>query len=374
MFTILNRDKSTPARTAKLQLTHGEVTTPAFMPVGTNATVKAIELNILEQMGIRLILSNAYHLYLRPGIEVINLFKGLHKFMAWQHNILTDSGGFQLFSLAPFCKIEEAGVYFRSHIDGSYHRLTPEAVVDIQTTLGSDIAMPLDVCTPVGITKQEALQAVVTTSRWAKRSKQRWHEGVHETHSCLFGIMQGNFFKDLRQKSAGELIELDFAGYAIGGLSVGEEAQAFNEYLAFTSSLMPQDRPRYLMGIGTPEYILEAVGQGIDLFDCVFPTRTARNALVFTRRGTINLRNKQYQNDVTAIDKDCSCATCQTYSRAYMRHLFKSKEILAAMLATRHNLYFIQNLITLCREAIGKGKFLEFKKSFLTEYRQTGIC
>jgi len=374
MFTILNRDKSTPARTAKLQLTHGEVTTPAFMPVGTNATVKAIELNILEQMGIRLILSNAYHLYLRPGIEVINLFKGLHKFMAWQHNILTDSGGFQLFSLAPFCKIEEAGVYFRSHIDGSYHRLTPEAVVDIQTTLGSDIAMPLDVCTPVGITKQEALQAVVTTSKWAKRSKQRWHEGVHKTHSSLFGIMQGNFFKDLRQKSADELIELDFAGYAIGGLSVGEEAQVFNEYLAFTSSLLPQDRPRYLMGIGTPEYILEAVGQGIDLFDCVFPTRTARNALVFTRHGTINLRNKQYQNDVTAIDKDCSCATCQTYSRAYMRHLFKSKEILAAMLATRHNLYFIQNLINLCRAAIAKGRFLDFKKSFLGEYTQTGKC
>ncbi len=374
MFTILNRDKSTPARTAKLQLTHGEVTTPAFMPVGTNATVKAIELNILEQMGIRLILSNAYHLYLRPGIEVINLFKGLHKFMAWQHNILTDSGGFQLFSLAPFCKIEEAGVYFRSHIDGSYHRLTPEAVVDIQTTLGSDIAMPLDVCTPVGITKQEALQAVVTTSKWAKRSKQRWHEGVHKTHSSLFGIMQGNFFKDLRQKSADELIELDFAGYAIGGLSVGEEAQVFNEYLAFTSSLLPQDRPRYLMGIGTPEYILEAVGQGIDLFDCVFPTRTARNALVFTRHGTINFRNKQYQNDVTAIDKDCSCATCQTYSRAYMRHLFKSKEILAAMLATRHNLYFIQNLINLCRAAIAKGRFLDFKKSFLGEYTQTGKC
>ncbi|MBN1799010.1 MAG: tRNA guanosine(34) transglycosylase Tgt [Spirochaetales bacterium] len=371
MFAITKNDKSSLARTGKLSLAHGEVITPAFMPVGTNATVKAIELTTLEQMGFRLILSNAYHLYLRPGMEVVNSFQGLHKFMGWQHNILTDSGGFQLFSLAPFCKIEEQGVYFRSHIDGSYHRLSPEAVVDIQLGLGSDIAMPLDVCTPVGISEREALQAVLTTTAWAKRSKVRWQGGVHKADTALFGIIQGNFFKALRKRSAEELIELDFDGYAIGGLSVGEETKVFNEFLACSSSLLPQDKPRYVMGIGTPEYILEAIGQGIDLFDCVFPTRTARNALVFTHCGPVNLRNEQYKNDVTAIDAVCGCATCHTYSRAYMRHLFKSKEILAAMLATRHNIYFIQNLIILCREAIAQGNYLQFKKRFLTEYTQT---
>jgi queuine tRNA-ribosyltransferase len=370
MFTILDRDASSPARTGKLKLAHGEVLTPAFMPVGTNATVKALELTTLEKMGIRLVLSNAYHLYLRPGIEVIKLFKGLHKFMAWPHNILTDSGGFQLFSLAPFCKIEEGGVYFRSHIDGSYHRLSPEAVIDIQRHLGSDIAVPLDVCTPVGIGKREALQAVATTSTWARRSKQRWQQAEHENHSKLFGIIQGNFFKDLRKKSAEDLIALDFDGYAVGGLSVGEENLMFNDFLAFSSSLLPEEKPRYLMGIGTPEYILEAICQGIDLFDCVFPTRTARNALVFTRNGTINLRNKKYQHDVSAVDPACGCSTCSTYSRAYLRHLFKSKEILAAMLASRHNVFFIQNLILLCREAIADGRFMEFKKNFLVEYNK----
>jgi queuine tRNA-ribosyltransferase len=367
-FRVLHSDKFSKARTTDLDLPHGLVNTPAFIPVGTNATVKAIELKTLEEIGIRLVLCNAYHLYLRPGMEVINQFQGLHNFMAWKHNILTDSGGFQLFSLAPFCKIEKQGVYFRSHIDGSYHRLTPEQVVEIQSLLGSDILMPLDVCTPPGITMKKAEEAVVTTTDWARRSKQKWAELALTCRGSLFGIVQGNFFKELRQRSAQELIELDLDGYAIGGLSVGEEQAVFNEFLAFTSDLLPKNKPRYLMGIGTPPYILEAISEGIDLFDCVFPTRTARNALVFTGRGTINLRNEQYKTDLTPIDKQCGCLTCRTYTRGYLRHLFKTREILAAMLATRHNIFFIQNLIVSAREAIAKDRFSQFKRDFLFKY------
>jgi len=367
IFTITCRDKETQARTGVLNLGHGPVTTPAFMPVGTNATVKAIRLDELPPMGVSIILSNAYHLYLRPGMEIIHHAGGLHKFMNWQHNILTDSGGFQVFSLAPFHKIEEQGVYFRSHIDGAYHRLSPEQVVEIQTTLGSDILMQLDVCTPPGITRDKALAAVEQTTRWAARSLQKYRETP--ANGLLFGIVQGNFFKELREKSARELVELDMPGYAIGGLSVGEEPAVFAEFLSYTAAFLPETKTRYLMGIGAPEYILEAVENGIDIFDCVFPTRVARNALVFTRQGTLSLRLEKNKLDNNPIDPDCGCDTCRHYSRAYLRHLFKAKEILAAMLATHHNLFFIQQLMGKIRAAINCGEFKKMKQEFLSGYK-----
>jgi queuine tRNA-ribosyltransferase len=367
-FTIEHSDTSSGARTARLGLAHGEIITPAFMPVGTNATVKALELTELEGMDIGLILANAYHLYLRPGLEVIRQAGGLHGFMAWNHNILTDSGGFQLFSLAPFCKVEEQGVYFRSHVDGSAHRLSPEQVVEIQCGLGSDILMPLDVCTGVQISQAKALQAVTVTTAWARRSKLRLNELGARVSGSLFGIIQGNFFKDLRKQSAHELLELDFEGYAVGGLSVGEEPAVFTEYLAYCAGLLPADKPRYIMGIGTPEYILEAIERGIDLFDCVFPTRTARNALIFTRGGRLNLRNERFRTDFSPPDPDCGCATCRNYSRAYLRHLFKCGEILACILATRHNLQVIRDLIVSSRTAIRENRFSVFKTEFLRRY------
>jgi queuine tRNA-ribosyltransferase len=369
-FSVSHADMTSEARTGRLTLAHGEVITPAFMPVGTNATVKAIELCSLAQMNIRLILSNAYHLYLRPGMEIIRSVGGLHKFMDWKHNILTDSGGFQLFSLAPFCKIEEQGVFFRSHIDGSAHRLSPEDVVRIQTELGSDILLPLDVCTGTEISEDRAQEALITTTAWAVRSKQRMAQAAEHHYGSLFGIVQGNFFKHLRKRSAEELCALDFDGYAIGGLSVGEAPGLFNEYLAFCAALLPKEKPRYLMGIGTPEYILQAIGEGIDLFDCVFPTRTARNALLFTRQGPINIRNERYKADLSPVDSECACSTCKNHSRAYLRHLFKCKEILAPMLATRHNLFFIRELIESAHTAINENAFLEFKRDFLERYRE----
>ena len=372
IFTVTGRDQETAARTGILALPHGDVETPAFMPVGTSATVKAVRLDALERMGIGLLLSNAYHLYLRPGMEVIAHAGGLHKFMGWEHNILTDSGGFQVFSLAPFRKIEEEGVYFRSHIDGAYHRLSPERVVEIQSVLGSDIMMQLDVCTPPGISYDKALEAVELTTRWAARSLEMRRRLPPEYGGLLFGIVQGNFYRELREKSAADLVALGFPGYAIGGLSVGESPEIFAEYLAFTSCLLPPDKVRYLMGIGTPEYILEAVKNGIDIFDCVFPTRVARNALVFTHRGTLSLRLERNKLDNSPVDKNCGCYTCCHYSRAYLRHLFKAKEILAAMLATEHNLWFIRQLMMRTREAIRRGEFKAWKQSFLEEYRQEG--
>jgi len=367
-FTITSTDKDSKARTACLELPHGKVLTPAFMPVGTNATVKAIELSIIEEMDINLILANAYHLYLRPGIDVIKNAGNLHSFMCWPHNILTDSGGFQIFSLAPFRKIEEQGIHFKSHIDGSSHFLTPERVVMMQFELGSDIIMPLDICTEVGITEEQAEQAVKTTTAWAKRSKKKWQELNPDFGGSLFAIVQGNFFKALRKQSAYELAELNLPGYALGGLSVGEEPNKFLEYLDYTSAFMPREKPRYLMGVGTPQYILEAVQRGIDLFDCVFPTRTARHALVFSAKGAINLRNEKYKLDTKPIDPACICTTCSKHTRSYLRHLFKSKEILAAILTTRHNLFFIQDLIKKIRDAIDSFCFLDFKKQFLNKY------
>jgi queuine tRNA-ribosyltransferase len=366
IFSILNEDSGSDARSGILDLEHGRVETPAFMPVGTNATVKSVYLPDLEEFGINLILSNTYHLYLRPGIEVIRNAGGLHKFMNWKHNILTDSGGFQVFSLAMLRKIEEGGVFFQSHIDGSSHRLTPETVVSLQKDLGSDIIMALDVCTPHDISEKEALNALIITTKWAERCRESWKQDPG--YSLLFGIVQGNMYKTLRKRSAEELSGLDLPGYAIGGLSVGEEFSQFRDILGFTAELLPREKPRYLMGIGTPDYILEAVENGIDHFDCVYPTRIARNALAFTGNGNLNLRLEKNKMDLLPIDPDCNCRTCQNYSRSYIRHLFKTKEILAPMLTTYHNLYWLENFMKDIRKSIKECRFMEFKKEFLSKF------
>jgi queuine tRNA-ribosyltransferase len=367
-FSILSRDPGSRARTGSLALNHGTVSTPCFMPVGTNATVKAMKNKDLEEIGVNLILGNTYHLYLRPGREVIAQAGGLHGFMGWRHNILTDSGGYQVFSLASFRKVEDEGVTFRSHIDGSTHRLTPEDVIDVQTTLGSDVMMPLDECTAPGVSREAAETAVRRTTDWLTRSRGRWRETTGPLSGKLFGIMQGNFHLDLRKESARQISALDLPGYAIGGLSVGEEFPVFKELLHYSADLLPESKPKYLMGIGTPQYILEAVETGIDLFDCVFPTRTARNAQVFTFDGPISLRNEKHRLDFQPIDATCMCETCRNHTRAYLRHLFKAHEIEAAVLATVHNLSFIQVLIRRIRESITRGEFSAFKENFLRRY------
>ncbi len=365
-FSVSGQDPGCRARTGLLALHHGTVQTPCFMPVGTNATVKAVRNRDLEAIGVNLILGNTYHLYLRPGRDVITEAGGLHAFMGWHHNILTDSGGYQVFSLSSYRKIEDEGVYFRSHIDGSGHRLTPEDVLDIQLELGSDVMMPLDECTPPGIGREEALAAVERTTAWLCRTNRRWTDHRGPMTGLLFGIMQGNFYKDLRIRSAAAMAALDLPGYAIGGLSVGEEFPVFQELLHHSASLLPDEKPRYLMGIGTPQYILEAVEAGIDLFDCVFPTRTARNAQVFSAEGPLSLRNEKYKTDFRPIDDECDCETCRNHTRAYLRHLFKAREIQAAVLATSHNLAWLTRFVRAVRDAVARGEFLKFKAEFLS--------
>lgn len=368
LFRTTHTDTGSRARTGILELPHGSVPTPVFMPVGTNATVKAMLHESIAAMGYKLILGNTYHLYLRPGQEVIDHYGSLHEFSNWKGNILTDSGGFQVFSLAPFRKIKEEGVRFRSHIDGAYHMLTPENVVDLQESFKSDIAMCLDVCTPPEISYKKALSALELTTRWAARSKQRWQQRADEWQGHLFGIIQGNFYKELRKRSAEEILELDLPGIAIGGLSVGETFAQFEEYLAYTGELLPQEKPRYLMGIGTPDYILSAVEHGIDMFDCVFATRTARNGAVFTDDGMIALKKAKHRFDEGPIVAGCGCRACSQYSRGYLRHLFKTNEILGSMLATEHNLHYLYDFVQRIHAAINENRFTEFKRIYLQRF------
>ena len=368
VFEILHGNPGSTARSGFLRLPHGPVPTPAFMPVGTNGTVKAITHHDIEEIGVRLILGNTYHLYLRPGTEVIEKAGGLHAFSTWPHNILTDSGGYQVFSLSEFRKITEDGVRFRSHIDGSYHEFTPEKVIDIQRVFGSDICMPLDICTPPGIDRKDAVEALEITTGWLTKSREKWLDSRDPWQGSLFGIVQGNFFDDLRRRSAEEVLALGLPGVAIGGLSVGEPWEDFRHFLHLTAECLPVDLPRYVMGIGTPEYILEAVSVGIDLFDCVFPTRTARTGMVFTERGTFNLKKEYNSTIMEPIDAMCECAACKRYTRAYLRHLFKANEILGIMLATRHNLEFLENLMAKIRAHIAAGTFERFKIEFLDRY------
>lgn len=367
IFTKTHQDKNSLARCGVVSLAHGDVETPAFMPVGTNGTVKGMYHDAVADIGYNLILGNTYHLYLRPGIEVLRQYGGLHAFSNWKHNILTDSGGFQVFSLAHFRKIREDGVVFQSHIDGSRHHLTPEKVVDIQQVIGSDILMCLDVCTPPDITYSKAREALETTHVWARRSYDHW-SSLEGFDGKLFGIAQGNFFKDLRRESALAISEIDFPGIAIGGLSVGETPEMFSEFLAFTTEFLPTDKPRYVMGIGSPDYILDAVANGIDLFDCVLATRAARNGSVFTDDGMIQMKKAAHRLDQGPISEGCTCTACTKYSRGYMRHLFKAGEMLGGMLATEHNLTYLYHLMVHARQAIRENRFLAFKRAYLARY------
>jgi queuine tRNA-ribosyltransferase len=352
-------------------LPHGKVSTPVFMPVGTNGAVKALSKDDLNEIGFEIILANTYHLYLRPGTEVIGAAGGLHNFMAWPGNILTDSGGFQVFSLAPFRKIREEGAAFCSHIDGSSHFLSPEKAVEIQTLLRSDIQMQLDVCTGWGTSQRDAKEALDITTCWLKRARETWQEAASSGYGGkLFSIVQGNFFKELRKESAERAVEAETPGIAIGGLSVGEPEEVFFEYTDYTASLLPREIPRYIMGIGTPQYILGAIEAGIDMFDCVFPTRTGRNGHVFTRHGPLSLKKADNRLDFRPIDESCGCKVCREYSRAYLRHLFKTREILCSMLASFHNLYFLHNLVKEARGSIREDRFSAFKRDFLRHYTE----
>ena len=369
-FTIQQQDKNSSARCGTMQLNHGSVATPAFMPVGTNGTVKALHHDVIDTLGYEIILANTYHLYLRPGIEIIKAAGGLHRFASWNTNILTDSGGYQIFSLSDMRKIQDSGVSFKSHIDGSSHFLTPTDVIDLQLGFGSDIMMPLAVCTEPYIEYRHAVEALRLTTAWAQTAYRRWNEFSGEK-GALFGIIQGNFHKDLRRQSAHEISTIGFPGLAIGGLSVGEEKSVFCDYLGYTAELLPEELPHYVMGIGTPDYILHAIEYGIDIFDCVFATRIARNGTVFTNEGILSLKKEEFSKDFRPILPGCTCRTCRNFTRAYLRHLFKTKEILGPMLTTEHNLFFLQNLMQNIRNAIVEGKFLKFKNTFLRNYHGT---
>ncbi len=368
-FSIQATDSGGRARTGTLTLPHGRVETPAFMPVGTAGSVKGAFHRDVRNLGYSLILGNTYHLYLRPGVEIIEAAGGLHRFSGWDDNLLTDSGGFQVFSLADFRKITEEGVRFRSHIDGSYHTLTPESVVSIQSRFGSDIQMVLDVCTGYESSKEEVVDALARTTRWAERARRSWADLGSDYRGAAFGIVQGHFDKSLRRRSAEEICSLDFPGYAIGGLSVGEPFETFADIMAFTAPLLPEARPRYVMGIGTPEYILEAIGCGIDMFDCVFPTRIARNGTIFTRDGRIALKNEQFKKDFRPLDAEWSPDIIGPYSRAYVRHMLMNREMIGPMIATLHNLYFLKRLTEEAGKAIEQGLFAEFKNDFLARYK-----
>ena len=367
-FKIVKSDSSSKARITEFTLPHGKISTPIFMPVGTNGAVKAVKHKTLYDSGINLILSNTYHLYLRLGSDIIEKAGGLHNFISWQQNILTDSGGFQIFSLAPFRKITKDGIKFRSHIDGSYHTLTPEDVVQLQRVFKSDILMPLDVCSAFDTPYKKAVNAMKITHDWAARSIDYWKKYKEEWGGELFGIVQGNFYKDLRKESAEYINALDFPGIAIGGLSVGEPVSIFKEFLEYTADLIDKNKPHYLMGIGTPEYILEAVNNGIDMFDCVYPTRIARNGTLFTWNGKIIIKKENFADDFNPIEEKCSCFACKNYSRAFIRHLFKTNEILGPMLATEHNLTFIRDLISEIKSNIESDTFSDFRKRFLDNY------
>lgn len=355
------------ARAGTLRLPHGDVHTPSFMPVGTQATVKTLSSEELTGIGTEIILANAYHLYLRPGLEVIRNAGGLHEFMRWNGNIITDSGGFQVFSLAKLNSIKDDGVRFQSHIDGSYHVLNPEISMQMQKAIGADIVMCFDQCIEAGVKHAEASAAVRRTTSWAKRCMEEFTKN-DDGKQRLFGIVQGGMYEDLREKSAKELIELGFPGYAIGGLSVGEDKPTMYRMTDIVTDLLPEDKPRYLMGVGVPEDILYGISLGIDMFDCVFPTRAARNATVFTHLGKKSLRNKELEFDLGPIDDQCGCEVCKKYSRSYVRHLFKANEILGLRLASIHNVRFLIDLAEKSRKAVLEGRFASFKDEFLTNY------
>lgn len=362
-FTIATKDSGSCARTGILTTSRFVTDTPVFMPVATQGTVKSITQEGLEKTGYHLILSNTYHLYLRPGVEVIRGLKGLHRFMGWKKGILTDSGGFQVFSLRDIRKVEDDGVSFRSHIDGSEHFFTPESVIKIQEALGSDIMMPLDECVPHDATHDYIGESLKRTHAWARRSL-----AAKSTTQHLFGIVQGGMYPDLRKESINALTSMDFSGYSIGGLSVGESKPQMYGILGETAPLLPEDKPRYLMGVGGPDDLVEGVERGVDMFDCVLPTRMGRTGTFLTWSGKVVIKNACHRNDPLPPDPSCQCYTCWNFSRAYLRHLFMADEMLGPMLATIHNLHFIHSLMEGIRESIRAGEFAQFKRQFLEKY------
>ena len=362
-FDIIAQSTESHARAGVIRTSHGIVETPIFMPVGTLGSVKSISPEELVEAGAQIILGNTYHLYLRPGCNIISRFAGLHRFMHWNKPILTDSGGFQVFSLAKLAKISDEGVAFQSHIDGAKHLLSPEKVIDIQFCLDPDIMMCLDQCIQYPATREQCRSALKITTKWAQRCKQTW-QSSQNGHNALFGIVQGGMFPDLRRQSAEELADIDFSGYAVGGLSVGEPVEIMLEMADFTLPILPQTRPRYIMGVGTPENLIELAALGADMFDCVLPTRNARNGQMFTQSGTINISNSRYKDDTVPLDPACRCYTCRNYSRAYLRHLYLARELLAYRLNTIHNIHYYISFIRNLRTAIVADKFDSFRKDF----------
>ena len=360
------------ARRGEMTTAHGDVETPAFMPVGTQGAVKGVTHRDLESLGAEILLSNTYHLYLRPGDELIARHGGLHRFIGWTRPILTDSGGYQVFSLADRRTVDDAGVRFRSHLDGSLHALTPEKAVEIQANLGSDIAMMLDECLAMPATKEATRTSMARTLGWARRGRDRFRALASPVNpgQAQFGIVQGGVFADLRRESAGATVDIGFEAYAIGGLSVGEPVDVMYDMVAETAPALPIERPRYLMGAGTPLDLVESVARGVDLFDCVLPTRNARNGQLFTRRGKINIKNAKHAEEDGPVDPDCGCYTCRTCSRAYLRHLFVAGEMNASTLNTLHNLHFYLDTLRRIRESVTFGRFESFRREFHQSYCQ----
>jgi len=392
MFELLAQDRQSKARRGRLTTAHGLIETPAFIPVGTQGSVKAVSPRELRELDAQIILGNTYHLFVRPGLDVIKHFGGLHRFMNWDGPILTDSGGYQIFSLAKLRKITEEGVYFQNHVDGMPAFISPEIAMEIEATLGSDIAMVLDECAPYPCDYEYAARSAKMTTRWAKRCKQ-WKEenaerltsnAQHQTeksinsqlstlNQLLFGIVQGATFDDLRRQSAQAIVDLDFDGYAIGGVSVGEPEEEMMRAVESAEPFLPEDKPRYAMGLGTPPQMLEMIARGMDMFDCVLPTRLARNGTAFTTTGTLNLKNAEFALDKNPIEENCACYACSEFSRGYIRHLIKAEEILGLRLITLHNLHFYLDLMRQARCEIENGTFDQFRKAFVTGYKTRDV-
>lgn len=368
MYTLIHKDQTSKARLGKVSTNHGQIDSPFFMPVGTNGTVKSMTVGDLHQVNAQIMLSNTYHLYLRPGMDILKNFGGLHQFIGWDKPMLTDSGGYQVFSLTKLRKLTEEGVEFRSHLDGSKHLFTPEKVMEIESVIGADMIMPLDVCAPYPCGIQEAEQSVRLTTQWARQSKDYFDSNKMEVRQRLFGIVQGATYKELREQSAKEISQIPFDGYAVGGVSVGEPVEEMFKALDWVMPILPENKPRYFMGIGLPDQIVKAVGCGIDMFDTVLPTRFGRHGTAFSRKGRYIIKNAEFKNDKGPLDESCTCKVCNEYSRGYIRHLCMLNEITGLHLVTYHNLSFYINLMKDIREAIANNQYADFENDFLRKY------
>jgi len=378
-FKLVQKDSHSKARAGTIRTDHGTINTPVFMPVGTRGSVKAVEQRELLQMNAQIILGNTYHLFQRPGIEVLQKFGGLHSFISWPRPILTDSGGFQILSLSELRKLSQEGVEFRSHIDGSYYFFTPEKIIEVERQIGADIIMVLDECAPFPSEREYVSNSIDLTYRWAMRCREAFAGSppLYNYDQSLFGIVQGGIFLDMREKSAKELVAAEFDGYAIGGLAVGEPINELYHVTDLVTDLLPENKPRYLMGVGTPQNLLESIERGVDMFDCVMPTRNGRNGQAFTLRGTINIKNAVYKIDESPLCEECDCYACKNFSRAYVRHLFNVDEILGLQLVSLHNLRFFINLLERTRLAVMEGRFVEFKSEVLSKLEnrlEPGSC